>query len=579
MEIAHHQPVLTISVTGTGPARSSLIVALRPYNPEGIQFIETVSKTADANAWLVNGTTPVNFSNSPTKMVFSNYQDGDVVHKLDSEANIAEIACDVGMATAAALFPLPSTNSHIVEVTVPLAKEFTDLKPATAKQAALKPAIDSWRDALAPTAHLRVPDTRFQFLYDAAVRSLVLLSADDIVPGPYTYRRFWYRDACLMLNALLAAGLTERAFTILDSFPGRQKFSGYFQSQEGEWDSNGQVLWIMDRYQQMTNHQFKRSWIDSVTKGADWIIRKRTAKKPITPHSGLLPPGFSAEHLGPNDYYYWDDFWALAGLRSAARLAGLFVSDRLRKKYEEEARDLEKYIFASIALIAAHRSKGGIPASPYRRMDAGAIGSMVADYPLQIIGPEDERISNTAEFLMENCFHQGAFFQDMIHSGMNIYLTLDIAQTLLRNRDIRYRQLIDTVAGLASSTGQWPEAIHPLTHGGCMGDGQHGWAAAEWLMMVRNLFVREEGDGVILGSGIFPQWLVEETPLHFGPTQTLFGTMEVQLKKTDKEVILDLNSDYTVAAAPPATIIVDVPGYRKITTETIERQHFILEER
>ena len=37
--------------------------------------------------------------------------------------------------------------------------------------------------------------------------------------------------------------------------------------------------------------------------------------------AGLLPAGFSAEHLGPNDYYYWDDFWGLAGLIAAARLA------------------------------------------------------------------------------------------------------------------------------------------------------------------------------------------------------------------------------------------------------------------
>jgi len=65
---------------------------------------------------------------------------------------------------------------------------------------------------------------------------------------------------------------------------------------------------------------------------------------------------------------------------------------------------------------------------------------------------------------------------------------------LLRAEDPRFHELMTTVADLASPTGQWPEAIHPLTHGGCMGDGQHVWAAAEWLMIVRHCFVREEGD-------------------------------------------------------------------------------------
>lgn len=122
------------------------------------------------------------------------------------------------------------------------------------------------------------------------------------------------------------------------------------------------------------------------------------------------------------------------------------------------------------------------------------MGSLVADYPLQILPPGNRAVARTVDFLMTRCFHEGGFFQDMIHSGVNAYLTLSIAQTLLRNDDPRYANLLETVADLASPTGQWPEAIHPRTRGGCMGDGQHGWAAAEWVQLVRNLFVREEGE-------------------------------------------------------------------------------------
>jgi hypothetical protein len=434
------------------------------------------------------------------------------------------------------------------------------------------------KKVITSAADLQVPDQHIKFLYDAAVRTLVLLTAKDVVPGPYTYRRFWFRDACLMLNALLSLGLTERTFSLLDTFPPRQKLSGYFQSQEGEWDSNGQVLWIFDRFQQITAHIFDESWINAFTSGADWIIKKRLRKQKNVPHAGLLPPGFSAEHLGPNDYYYWDDFWSLAGLRSAARLAGLFVSREVQQKYEKEALEFDKCIQTSIESIPAQRCRGGIPASPYRRMDAGAIGSMVADYPLQLSPPGDERIIRTTEFLMEYCFHKGAFFQDMIHSGTNIYLTLDIAQTLLRNGDKRFSRLLRTVADLATSTGQWPEAIHPLTHGGCMGDGQHGWAAAEWLMMIRNLFVREEGDTLVLGSGLLPEWIDSGQSLRFGPTQTLFGSVEIHFRKKEDGSILELTSDYSRAVARPRSIVVKVPGYHPITTTDLGKSSFILQE-
>lgn len=135
----------------------------------------------------------------------------------------------------------------------------------------------------------------------------------------------------------------------------------------------------------------------------------------------------------------------------------------------------------------------------------------------------------TADFLMECCFQQGGFFQEMIHSGINAYLTLDLAQTLLRAGDPRFGQLVRSVADLASPTGQWPEAIHPQTLGGCMGDGQHGWAAAEWIMMMRNCFVREEKDILVIGSGILTEWLVEGGEIYFGPTSTAWGTVSVKL--------------------------------------------------
>ena len=38
-----------------------------------------------------------------------------------------------------------------------------------------------------------------------------------------------------------------------------------------------------------------------------------------------------------------------------------------------------------------------------------------------------------------------------------------------------------------------------------MGDGQHGWAAAEWIMIIRNAFVREEHDHLVIGAGILQE--------------------------------------------------------------------------
>ena len=75
-----------------------------------------------------------------------------------------------------------------------------------------------------------------------------------------------------------------------------------------------------------------------------------------------------------------------------------------------------------------------MPASPYRRLDSGAVGSLSAGSPLQIFDPRDMRLLDTAEFLLSRCMVNGGFYQDIIHSGVNPYLTLHIAQVLLRAR-------------------------------------------------------------------------------------------------------------------------------------------------
>ena len=63
-----------------------------------------------------------------------------------------------------------------------------------------------------------------------------------------------------------------------------------------------------------------------------------------------------------------------------------------------------------------------------------------------------------------------------------------------------------------------------------MGDGQHVWAAAEWVLMIRNCFVREEDNRLILCSGIPRIWLEKNQTIAFGPAPTSFGDIQISIK-------------------------------------------------
>jgi len=547
------EPHCCIQVRVSGSARGSVVVALRPYNPEGVSFINDIAVLPDGRGWRVDGIHPVTFDRAPERNLLSVYKEGDVAQKLRRDRGPAEVNCPVGMATAAALFPVEELLRQPLDIRVPI---YDELGP---KKRPVFHGTPSWTEALAPMATLQVGDARIQGLFDRAIANLVLHSPGEVYPGPYTYKRFWFRDAAFILNAILTLGGVERTRRALGEFAPRQRRDGYFLSQEGEWDSNGEAIWMYHRFQALIGEALPERWTEAVRKGARWITRKRLPLDSGRPEAGLLPAGFSAEHLGPNDFYYWDDFWAVAGLRCAAELLSADYPD-LAARCGREAGEFLGVIERSIPAGSERRFPGAIPASPKRRMDSGAVGSLVADYPLQLFAAGDERMLKTADYLQAHSSYGGGFFQHMIHSGINPYLTLHLAQVRLRAGQVAEAwRLMDCVASLASPTGQWPEAIHPRTGGGCMGDGQHIWAAAEWALFVRACFVREEAGRLIIGSGVRPEWW-RHGPARLGPTLTSFGSVTVTISPAATGASVAVRGTWR-QAAPPFDL--QLPGFSR----------------
>ena len=216
MEMNDAGPLLTMAVEAKASAGAELVVALGP----------TIRKeSSSSNASLSTeeaGRTGCWWTKKPRSCSTNRWKGfccQPIARVMSSTAwrgreRQREIVCDTGMATGAAMYHLAPGFSRILTVTMPLRREQLELTGSG------RPRQDEdWAMALEGSARLRLPDARLVFLYDAAVRTLVLLSGQDVFPGPYTYRRFWFRDACLMLHSLLAIGLVERCRRSMDFSP------------------------------------------------------------------------------------------------------------------------------------------------------------------------------------------------------------------------------------------------------------------------------------------------------------------------------------------------------------------------
>lgn len=521
-------PHCRINLVAQADPESKVVVSIRPSNPEGVSFVNDISLLEDKKSLSVNKTHCVRFDQEPQYVVFSNYKNGDVYRQIFEQTDVEKIKCPAGMCTAGAVFEIGDKTKNI-EVDIPL---YENDKPDRKKET--QQSTSDWSHVLDGSCRLNISEKKFQMLYDSALHTSLIHTAEEVYAGPYTYKRFWFRDAVYITYTLLCCGFFDRAERIIDGFEDRQTFSGYFQSQEGEWDSNGQVLWVIDQFCRKTNRKPKKEWRDSILKGARWILRKRLSTDLKKPHAGLLPAGFSAEHFGPNDHYYWDDFWGVSGLRAAQSLLKGYEGYTFKDDFTSEAESLMESIEKALKHDRERLDTAVMASSPYRRLDSASVGTLVCGYPLQLWPKDDERLVQTADYLKTKYAQDSGFFHDMSHSGINPYLTLHIAQVFLRAGDKRYIDLMQSIADLASSTGQWPEAVHPFTKGGCMGDGQHVWAACEWIVMMRNCFLREEGDALVLCGGLRSEWLSAGGTIHFGPAPTDFGRVSLEIESHGK---------------------------------------------
>jgi len=435
-----------------------------------------------------------------------------------------------------------------------------------------------WRAQGDRGMRLELPAGRLADAVDANRRYLLLFhDGPDVTPGPYTYHRFWFRDAAYLLRAMDRYGFHREAAEVIAHFHTRQRVDGFFFSQRQEWDANGAALFAMAEHWRLTRDL---SCIDPgvVAAGVQWIERKRGSKRrrndPVL--RGLMPASISAEHLGPFDYYYWDSFWSLRGLLDGAELLAASGMEEQAEQARVWAQGLSDALDASLAEVAARLGTDAMPAGPRRRIDPGLVGSLVAASPLGLLAPDDPRVVATLDVLRSRFSIGHAFFQGISHTGLGTYLTLQLAFVELAGGDRRALDRLEWLLDAATPTYTWPEAIHPQLGTGCMGDGHHGWAAADFLSLVRELLVRETPDGGLALCSMLPDaWIGQGIEVHDAPTA--YGKVSFAVRWHDERPALlwELHPHADVTS----TVTISAPGLDPTWSSTDVRGEALLSPR
>ncbi len=463
------------------------VMAIRPYNYDGIALINKIRVEKEIIELDPSGL--IHLTSSPTHYFLGEYPFEDPADPSLSPTPLKgnyELKARNGLATCILVFNGGAIGARIF---------------VEGKEALIPPegSWDSyWREVLPTLPKLVVKDMNIGDVFKAtAVDLLMVWDGNSITPGPGTYHHFWIRDNAYILPALLHLGRYQEVESVLRSYPKRQKRNGYFVSQKGEWDANGQAIYTMAQYfRHSKDIDFVEAMKKSIWKAAQWIEKKRNSWNPDLPeYEGLLPPGFSAEHFGGTDSYYWDQFWGIKGLEEATFLLAAINEDEKAELCLQWSVEFRKAVEKSIEAVIDRLGSHAIPASPRRGYDSGMIGSVVAFYPTEVFSGEDKRVKETVHKLREVSWFNNLFYQQNGHMALGTYLSLHVAHSYLwMNNPVSAKPIFDKLLELATPTFTWPEGINPRTEGGGMGDGNHMWMAADMNWFIRDMIVHERSN-------------------------------------------------------------------------------------
>jgi hypothetical protein len=95
----------------------------------------------------------------------------------------------------------------------------------------------------------------------------------------------------------------------------------------------------------------------------------------------------------------------------------------------------------------------------------------------------------------------------------------------------------------------------------------HGWFAAEYRILLRNMMVREHNDTLHLLSAISPEWVKKGEKLVVNNAPTHFGRVNFTLSFGKKSAILELNCHFEKSQS---AILLHLPWFMKVRRITAD---------
>jgi len=367
------------------------------------------------------------------------------------------------------------------------------------------------------------------------------------------YHAFWLRDGTHIMNAYDETGHFDVARQCLPFFLKKQNADGLFLSQPGQYDGWGQALWAFGRYYELSHDRaFAAQVFPAVQRAVAWLHQAR-ASDPMH----LMPAAnpHDDEFTQKTSHVTGHNFWALFGLHSAIELAKAVGASQDAAEFQREYDDYSQRLVAALRAVGA-KNGGYIPAG----IDVSGgqdWGNMNTLYPEVLFPPFDPLVTGTLR-------HTRAEYAEglMTYAGLlHHYITMKNSEAeIVRGEQQQVvRDLYAILLHTSSTQAGWEYGVVPWgTRDFGVDLAPHGWFAADYIALVRNMLVREQGNELHLFSVLSPSWTKAGDKIALTNAPTTFGTVGFGAAFRSNGMTLDLHLDLETK---PDKIVLHLPWF------------------
>jgi hypothetical protein len=580
---------------GALPARGALLLAVRPLQvlPKW-QTLNVKPALAPIHSLAFDGRTlrvdearAVVALTPPHGFTAASESYGAFAALLGNVQAPARIAFADGAGLAAGLLrfalDLAPGQSREVHLRIGFQREAEDAAPASSAEAdaevaeGLAAVTDGWRAALARFEVSLPPAAAAHEAMLRASLAQILVHRDGprLQPGSRNYARSWIRDGAFESSALLAFGFGDEVAEYLRWYAGHQFPDGKVPccidargpDPTPEHDSDGEFLHAVASHFRMTRDRATAAvlWPHAVraVEHLDALRRQRTTDEFRTPEKrpyyGLLPESISHEGYAKRAVHsYWDDLFALRGLRDAAFLAEALGDAERAAGFARLRDDFHRDLLASLEATIALHGIEHLPASvELGDFDPAATAAALATGLEPRDLPEAPLRATFARYADELAVHRRA---GLDRDAWTPY-EMRIADAFVR---LGQRENAAALLALALADQRppgwraWPEILwRDRARGAFLGDTPHGWAAATFAHALRTMLVYErESDGaLVVAAGVPAEWLADGGRIRAARLPTWWGPLDLELwREPDGAVRARL-----AGAAPPGGVVLAPP--------------------